>query len=207
MTQTFIVTTPASNGGAVCAAANGTTITVSCNTNACRMFVYACVFARVFMPSTLSRWEARGRGRLCRRGSSSLQRIHPKWIRGTVAIWLKCRIRAEKEAFFIVPCDVPGLRGLWIVAVGDRWFFGPRFDYYGNQIWCCSVLLCKTFSRVFLRAGRLSFLRNGVVQAKRASKSTLFVASVLPRGALKKTNKPKNYQETATSRPKLCDIY
>ena len=48
MTQTFIVTTPASNGGAVCAAANGTTITVSCNTNACRMFVYACVFARVF---------------------------------------------------------------------------------------------------------------------------------------------------------------
>ena len=143
------------------------------------------------MPSTLSRWEARGRGRLCRRGSSSLQRIHPKWIRGTVAIWLKCRIRAEKEAFFIVPCDVPGLRGLWIVAVGDGWFFGPRFDYYWNQIWCCSVLLCKTFSRVFLRVRRLSFLRNGVVQAKRASKSTLFVASVLPRGALKGPTNPK----------------
>ena len=143
------------------------------------------------MPSTLSRWEARGRGRLCRRGSSSLQRIHPKWIRGTVAIWLKCRIRAEKEAFFIVPCDVPGLRGLWIVAVGDGWFLGPRFDYYGNQIWCCSVLLCKTFSRVFLRVRRLSFLRNGVVQAKRASKSTLFVASVLPRGALKGPTNPK----------------
>ena len=65
--------------------------------------VCMCVLHAFCMPSILSRWEARGHGRRCRRGPSSLQHIHPKWIRGTVAIWLKCRMRAGKGTFFIVP--------------------------------------------------------------------------------------------------------
>ena len=40
----FVVTQPASGGGSNCTAANGTTVTASCNTQSCGTSVHVCLF-------------------------------------------------------------------------------------------------------------------------------------------------------------------
>ena len=85
--------------------------------------VCMCVLHAFCMPSILSRWEARGHGRRCRRGPSSLQHIHPKWIRGTVAIWLKItKRRSHLDLSYAISTETLHLEcGIFFTKTPDKY--------------------------------------------------------------------------------------